>query len=257
MTAAPSATKRCGRCSAVKPLDVFARRNRAPEERQSWCKSCTLLYKAQRRAAAKRVAAPPPGMKRCSKCAVLKSLEYFQPRRTHSTGREPWCRACVSTQRRDVYHLNRETRLAQIKAYADLHREESAVYHRERRQRLRDVLAKQDRLYYEAHREQAAEYGRQRRALFPEKIRLAHLARTHRRRSAEGSFTADEWKALCNLYENRCLACGRDDVGLTVDHVVPLAKGGTNWITNLQPLCRPCNSKKHLRATDYRKPPQP
>jgi len=34
--------------------------------------------------------------------------------------------------------------------------------------------------------------------------------------------------------------------GTTVDHVVPLSRGGTNFVGNLVPACRPCNSSKGL-----------
>lgn len=45
-----------------------------------------------------------------------------------------------------------------------------------------------------------------------------------------------------------CVHCGshRD---LTVDHVIPVALGGTNDMDNLQTLCRPCNSSKGARTT--------
>ena len=71
-------------------------------------------------------------------------------------------------------------------------------------------------------------------------------------RDAPGSFTFDEWYALCQKYEFRCLRCGEQNVKLTVDHVVPLSKGGSHWISNLQPLCGPCNSSKGVKDTDYR-----
>jgi len=69
---------------------------------------------------------------------------------------------------------------------------------------------------------------------------------------AEGSYTKEEWLKLCSDYGNLCLCC-RKIKTLEPDHVVPISKGGTNWITNIQPLCHSCNtSKGNRRATDYR-----
>jgi len=67
-----------------------------------------------------------------------------------------------------------------------------------------------------------------------------------------GVIKAQEWKDLCLLYGNKCLCCGRDDVSLTIDHVIPLTKGGSNTIDNAQPLCQSCNSRKGTKSTDYR-----
>ena len=41
----------------------------------------------------------------------------------------------------------------------------------------------------------------------------------------------------------KCVRCGSGEK-LTVDHVVPMVRGGTNDIDNLQTLCKSCNSKK-------------
>lgn len=66
-------------------------------------------------------------------------------------------------------------------------------------------------------------------------------------------FTANEWLALCAAYGNLCLRCGSGVRRLTADHIVPLARGGGNDITNIQPLCGPCNSRKGTQTIDYRK----
>lgn len=39
-----------------------------------------------------------------------------------------------------------------------------------------------------------------------------------------------------------CWICGQPSD--TVDHIVALAKGGTNHPANLAPACRPCNSRR-------------
>lgn len=66
-----------------------------------------------------------------------------------------------------------------------------------------------------------------------------------------GSFTREEWRDLCVKYKHRCLRCGKR-TKLTVDHVVPVSKGGSNRIENIQPLCLPCNLAKHTETIDYR-----
>ena len=45
----------------------------------------------------------------------------------------------------------------------------------------------------------------------------------------------------------RCRECGasKDETSLEIDHIVPVARGGTNNIDNLQTLCRECNRMKH------------
>lgn len=69
-----------------------------------------------------------------------------------------------------------------------------------------------------------------------------------------GGYTATEWRALKKKYGNKCLCCGRSHSQrkLTVDHVIPISKGGPNTIDNIQPLCQPCNSTKHDKTIDYR-----
>ena len=44
----------------------------------------------------------------------------------------------------------------------------------------------------------------------------------------------------------QCQSCGQTNVEteLTIDHIVALAHGGSNDISNLQTLCRCCNGKK-------------
>jgi 5-methylcytosine-specific restriction endonuclease McrA len=44
-----------------------------------------------------------------------------------------------------------------------------------------------------------------------------------------------------------CVYCGRSDVALERDHVVPLRHGGEHSISNLVPACRQCNGSKNSK----------
>jgi hypothetical protein len=48
-----------------------------------------------------------------------------------------------------------------------------------------------------------------------------------------------------------CVWCGSDS-DLTIDHIHPVALGGTNDVSNLQTLCRTCNSRKGISASPGR-----
>ncbi len=50
---------------------------------------------------------------------------------------------------------------------------------------------------------------------------------------------------LLHKYNFSCVNCGcKDKAKLTIDHIKPVAKGGTDKENNLQILCKSCNSKK-------------
>ena len=51
-------------------------------------------------------------------------------------------------------------------------------------------------------------------------------------------------QALVSYHGNRCVNCGSDD-RVQFHHIVPLADGGTNCITNIVPLCWYCHQKAH------------
>ncbi|MBW4564347.1 MAG: HNH endonuclease [Mojavia pulchra JT2-VF2] len=44
----------------------------------------------------------------------------------------------------------------------------------------------------------------------------------------------------------QCQSCGKTtlETDLTIDHIIPLARGGQNDISNLQTLCYTCNQQK-------------
>lgn len=88
----------------------------------------------------------------------------------------------------------------------------------------------------------------------PEK-NTANATRYQKRKKANGgSHTEEQWQELKYQTGNKCMCCqaSGDDKILQRDHVIPVSKGGTNNIDNIQVLCRECNCSKAQKEIDYR-----
>ena len=81
------------------------------------------------------------------------------------------------------------------------------------------------------------------------------MIRVNKRRArlikADGSHSLREWKTLKDKFNFSCAICGRKEppIKLTQDHIIPLCKGGSDFISNIQPLCQECNNKKFISLT--------
>ena len=83
----------------------------------------------------------------------------------------------------------------------------------------------------------------------------ASAVRRQRMKTAPGRrFVRLEWEALKVHFGLACLKCKRvePEIKLVPDHVVPVARGGSKGIENIQPLCGGCNRRKLARTVDYR-----
>jgi 5-methylcytosine-specific restriction endonuclease McrA len=140
---------------------------------------------------------------------------------------------------------------------------QSALYQQRHPDRMREVR----RSNYERHAERRRQYARdwahanreRRRRVHaewaeanPEMVRAQEARRYARVRGAQGSHTAQDWIEKLALFGGCCAYCGRSDRPLSRDHNIPLSRGGTNFIGNILPACRPCNSAKRDRtAAEY------
>lgn len=82
-------------------------------------------------------------------------------------------------------------------------------------------------------------------------VRYGHTRRA-KINGGGGSYTDREWKILVEFYGRKCLCCESANKPLTADHVVPVSRGGSSKISNIQPLCLPCNDRKMTKIIDFR-----
>ena len=162
------------------------------------------------------------------------------------------CVQCANERARKRHQDNPEAHRARSRQW-DLANPEAVKKRSQRyRQNNPQSIKESNRRWRQSHLESA----REREQRYRQENLEAYAAHAHTRRTrktqAGGRYTGAEFKALCEHYGGKCLCCGRDDVKLTADHVIPVSKGGRSDIDNIQPLCQFCNSSKGDKTIDYR-----
>lgn len=94
------------------------------------------------------------------------------------------------------------------------------------------------RTNYESYRAWAVKHTK--------RLSFLQARRRARKYTQGGSHSIEEWERLCIQHDNKCAIC-KEQKPLTRDHIMPLSLGGNDYIDNIQPLCRNCNSKKGNR----------
>jgi len=96
------------------------------------------------------------------------------------------------------------------------------------------------------------------KAAYPEEDRVARAAQKYRRRavtgqrsdmpavSKDGRLTWPQWEGILAAFNGKCAYC--DAAGeMQIEHVVPVARGGTHTADNIVPSCKKCNNSKNAK----------
>jgi 5-methylcytosine-specific restriction endonuclease McrA len=70
--------------------------------------------------------------------------------------------------------------------------------------------------------------------------------RASRMNAPVNDLTVDQWCEIQAVFHQCCAYCDKQSRYLTIDHITPLGKGGSNTVSNVVPACKSCNKRKFM-----------
>lgn len=190
------------------------------------------------------------------KCVICKQERDCQYREKNSDK--------IQAQRLEYRQENREILAQKQRAYYRENRDKIVEYDRNRYVQNREKKIKYQKQYYTNNREQIiirrkpynkiwkqenAERMRELAALWrrTERGKLLSRLAVERRRTRKAfvhshPYTIEQYQRRFQQFDNCCAYCGA--IATSIDHVIPISKGGADVLGNLLPCCRSCNSSK-------------
>jgi 5-methylcytosine-specific restriction endonuclease McrA len=157
----------------------------------------------------------------------------------------------IRTYLAKYYSSHKQESKENHKKWLSLHPGKMKEYTRKYQSTHRAEVNARNAEYRKNHPEQIRNQTRSWRLRNPEKAIMSVHRRRARRLGAHGECSGSDIRLLKTILGTSCASCGACKC-LSIDHVIPLAAGGSNHPTNIQFLCGSCNSSKNTRRKDYR-----
>jgi 5-methylcytosine-specific restriction endonuclease McrA len=158
----------------------------------------------------------------------------------------------VRTYNTEYHKENREKeKVRRAKLYEENPERKKAPlvkYRKANRGKLREKSLKYYRANPEREKMRRAEYCKAN----PEKcvvLAARHRALKFANTPIDELLTSTEWLAILTEANGHCHYCGKE-AKLTIDHVIPLSRGGKDTKNNVVAVCKHCNSSKGNKALE-------
>ena len=194
--------------------------------------------------------------KKCSKCGEVKEkVECFNKHGiSKHTGEQIYranCKECQKLITRAAYYRNHEEskRVAREKMakHAHKHADKRREYEAARRAADPEAARRRDRERYKKDPSKKIKSALRWCKNNPERKRSIQERRRARKANAVGDCSHEKWLNRLMYYGGKCVYCGTSDK-ITMEHRIPLSRGGTNWPSNIVPACHSCNCRKNTKT---------
>lgn len=222
-------TKVCVGCGNDLPLTAFGLFKEGKFGRRSKCKSCRADEERARRAS------QPPSEERKEKARKRARAWNADNKERKAEASKAWAEA------------NPEKVKSSVKKWREGNREKTRAISNAWFKRNPGTASKASKSWRDRYPERYKASQKNWRLENAHYWRIRHL----QEQSVPSDFTCADWECVLEEFSHACAYCLRQDVKLTMDHVVPISKGGAHTVGNIVPACKSCNSKKRDRSIFY------
>lgn len=187
-------------------------------------------------------------MKTCKNCGVSKPINCFGKDSHNKDGLKYDCKDCRNAKAAKYRAENpdnvRDAYTKWQSANPDKLRDKRAKYYAENKNKMCAAIS----AWKSANKEKMHGYYIKWKSSNPDKLREYYQNSRAKRRAAGGKLSSGLEERLFKLQRGKCACCGKplgDDYHL--DHIMPIAIGGTNTDDNIQLLRAECNHQKHAK----------
>lgn len=179
------------------------------------------------------------GVKPCIKCGAVDR---------NKSGK---CKPCIAWRGRKYRISNQEIILERKRKYYEANRKAVLERQKKYQQANCEKVAEYQRLYREANHDKAVNYQREYHKANPEKSKIGRRNRRAKIKGNGGKLSPNILQTLMALQKGKCACCSKPlKDGHHLDHIMPLALGGTNTDDNVQLLTPACNLRKGAKHPD-------